>query len=159
MKNSYPFFNRYKGQLSLVAMAVQQPTLTYTNPETKKPFTHEEFVAFAEDYLGVNIIFWTTESPWLGRTPERSANAAQIAWRFTRLDRSRPGACRRSSGCRHDASGDHLGHGLPRIAQPFLRQRHELRIAAGKRASMVCFSSTGSLRNRASSKRCPVVVR
>jgi hypothetical protein len=50
MNNSYPFFNRYKGKLSLVAMAVQQP---------------EEFVAFAEDYLGVNIIFWTTESPWL----------------------------------------------------------------------------------------------
>jgi hypothetical protein len=65
MKNSYPFFNRYKGKLSLVAMAVQPPTLTYTNPETKKPFTREEFVAFAEDYLGVNIIFWTTESPWL----------------------------------------------------------------------------------------------
>jgi hypothetical protein len=65
MKNSYPFFNRYKGKLSLVAMAVQQPTLTYTNPETKKPFTREEFMAFAEDYLGVNIIFWTTESPWL----------------------------------------------------------------------------------------------
>ena len=36
MKNSYPFFNRYKGQLSLVAMAIQEPTLTYTNPETEK---------------------------------------------------------------------------------------------------------------------------
>ena len=47
MKNSYPFFNRYKGKLSLVAMAVQEPTLTYTNPETKKKFTREEFVAFA----------------------------------------------------------------------------------------------------------------
>jgi hypothetical protein len=65
MKNSYPFFNRYKGQLSLVAMAVQEPTLTYTNPETKKPFTRDEFVAFAEDYLGVNVIFWSTTSPWL----------------------------------------------------------------------------------------------
>ena len=65
MKNSYPFFNQYKGKLSLVAMAVQEPTLTYSNPETKKPFTREEFVAFAQDYLGVNIIFWTTASPWL----------------------------------------------------------------------------------------------
>jgi len=65
MKNSYPFFNRYKGKLSLVAMAVQEPTLTYTNPETKKPFTREEFVAFAENYLGVDIIFWSVTTPWL----------------------------------------------------------------------------------------------
>lgn len=65
MKNSYPFFHEYKGKLSLVAMAVQEPTLTYTNPRTKKPFTREELVAFAQDYLGVNIIFWTTASPWL----------------------------------------------------------------------------------------------
>ncbi len=64
MKNSYPFFHQYKGQLKLVAMAVQEPTLTYTNPETGKPFTREEFVAFAENYLGVDIIFWTTASPW-----------------------------------------------------------------------------------------------
>ncbi len=69
MKNSYPFFNRYKGRLSLVAMAVQEPTLTYTNPETKKRFRREEFVAFAEDYLGVDIIFWSTQSPWLKITP------------------------------------------------------------------------------------------
>jgi hypothetical protein len=65
MKNSYPFFNKYKGNLSLVAMAVQEPTLTYINPKTKKPFTKEEFVEYAENYLGVNIIFWSIESPWL----------------------------------------------------------------------------------------------
>jgi len=65
MKNSYPFFNLYKGKLDLVAMAVQEPTLTYTNPETGKKFTREEFVAFARDYLGVDIIFWSLSSPWL----------------------------------------------------------------------------------------------
>jgi hypothetical protein len=65
MKNSYPFLNRYKGKLSLVAMAVQEPTLTYTNPETGKPFTRKEFVDFARDYLGVNVIFWSLSSPWL----------------------------------------------------------------------------------------------
>ncbi len=65
MKNSYPFFNQYKGRLNLVAMAVQPPTLTYTNPETTQPFTREEFVAFAENYLGVDIIFWSTTAPWL----------------------------------------------------------------------------------------------
>lgn len=65
MKNSYPFFNQYKGKLSLVAMAVQEPTLTYKNPKTKKPFTKDEFVNYAQNYLGVNIIFWSVESPWL----------------------------------------------------------------------------------------------
>ena len=64
MKNSYPFFNKYKGRLSLVAMAVQEPTLTYTNPETKKPFTREEFLSFAENYLGVDVIFWSASAPW-----------------------------------------------------------------------------------------------
>jgi hypothetical protein len=65
MKNAYPFFNRYRGKLALVAMAVQEPTLTYTNPQTGKRFTREEFVAFARDYLGVDIIFWSVSSPWL----------------------------------------------------------------------------------------------
>ncbi|MDC8104106.1 hypothetical protein MTQ00_06085 [Chryseobacterium sp. B21-037] len=65
MKNSYPFFNQYKGQLSLVAMAVQEPTLTYKNPKTKKPFTKEEFVEYAGNYLGVDIIFWSVETPWI----------------------------------------------------------------------------------------------
>lgn len=65
MKNSYPYFHRYKGKLRLVAMAVQEPTLTYTNPATKKPFTRQEFEDFATHYLGVNVIFWSVESPWL----------------------------------------------------------------------------------------------
>jgi hypothetical protein len=65
MKNSYPFFNRYRGKLDLVAMAVQEPTLTYTNPKTKRKFTRDEFVAFARDYLGVDIIFWSVTAPWL----------------------------------------------------------------------------------------------
>lgn len=65
MKNAYPFFHRDKGQLTLVAMAVQEPTLAYLNPATGRPFTRDEFVAFAQDYLGVDIIFWSTEAPWL----------------------------------------------------------------------------------------------
>lgn len=65
MKNSYPFFNKYRGKLPLVAMAVQEPTLTYKNPKTGKPFTKGEFVRFAQDYLGADIIFWSTASPWL----------------------------------------------------------------------------------------------
>lgn len=65
MANSYPFFHRYKGKLVLVAMAVQEPTLTYKNPATGKKFTRNEFVDFARDYLGASIIFWSTSSPWL----------------------------------------------------------------------------------------------
>lgn len=65
MKNSYPFFNKYKSKLALIAMAVQEPTLTYRNPNTGKPFSKDEFVQFAEDYLGTDIIFWSTASPWL----------------------------------------------------------------------------------------------
>jgi len=65
MKNAYPFFNQYKGELSFVGMAVQEPTLTYINEKTGKPFTREEFVEFATDYLGVDAIFWSTQTPWL----------------------------------------------------------------------------------------------
>lgn len=65
MKNSYPFFNQYKGKLSFVGMAVQEPALTYKNDATGKPFTREEFTAYATDYLGVNAIFWSAETPWL----------------------------------------------------------------------------------------------
>lgn len=65
MKNAYPFFNQYKNKLPLVAMAVQEPTLIYRNPATGKPFTKDEFVQFAEAYLGADIIFWSTTSPWL----------------------------------------------------------------------------------------------
>lgn len=74
MRNAYPFFHRYKGKLPLVAMAVQEPTLRYLNPLTRKPFTHAEFVDFGTDYLGANIIFWATRSPWLKVPP--SANRA-----------------------------------------------------------------------------------
>ncbi len=61
----YVNFFLYKGRLPLVAMAVQEPTLTYINPETGKPFTRDEFISFAESYLGVNIIFWSLSASWL----------------------------------------------------------------------------------------------
>jgi hypothetical protein len=65
MKNSYPFFHSYRGKLALVAMAVQEPTLSYIDPQTGKQFTRSQFVDFATDYLGVDVIFWSKESPWL----------------------------------------------------------------------------------------------
>ena len=30
-----------------------------------KPFTRDEFEGFADDYLGVDIIFWSKDTPWL----------------------------------------------------------------------------------------------
>lgn len=65
MKNSYPFFHMYKDKLVLIAMAVQEPTLTYTNPATGRKFTKQEFQSFGRDYLGTHLIFWSTSSPWL----------------------------------------------------------------------------------------------
>lgn len=67
MKNAYPFFHRYQGKLDVVAMAVQEPTLAYINSRTKKPFTRDEFYHYAKNYLGVDIIFWSTKSPWLNQ--------------------------------------------------------------------------------------------
>jgi hypothetical protein len=57
MKNSYPFFNKYKGKIPFVAFAIQEPTRTYTNPKTGKKFTDYEFQDFAEKYLGVDVLF------------------------------------------------------------------------------------------------------
>ncbi|MFI9644856.1 hypothetical protein ACIHAA_00960 [Streptomyces sp. NPDC052040] len=65
MQNSYPFFHKYRGQLPLVAMAVQEPDFEYTNPDTGKPYTRKEFTDFGKDYLGADCIFWATSSPWL----------------------------------------------------------------------------------------------
>lgn len=74
IKNAYPFFHRYGNKLPLIAMAVQEPTLTYTNPESGRPFSKAEFVQFAENYLNADIIFWSTQSPWL--TGAKSAKPA-----------------------------------------------------------------------------------
>jgi hypothetical protein len=71
MNNSYPFFSRYKDKLSLIAMAVQEPTLTYHNPKTGKPFTKEEFEDFGRNDLGARIIFWSAAATWLKKDVPR----------------------------------------------------------------------------------------
>ncbi|MEV6670983.1 hypothetical protein [Streptomyces sp. NPDC051162] len=65
MNNAYRYLNQYRGQLGTVAMAVQEPDFNYTSPVTGKPYTRQDFVDFANDYLGADIIFWATSSPWL----------------------------------------------------------------------------------------------
>ena len=51
--------------LVLIAMAVQEPTLTYTNPATGRTFTKNELQSFGGEYLGAHLIFWSASSPWL----------------------------------------------------------------------------------------------
>jgi hypothetical protein len=68
MNNSYGFLHRYKGKLDLVAMAVQEPDLDYVDPQTGKVARRQDQQDFAADYLGANIIFWATSTPWLHAT-------------------------------------------------------------------------------------------
>ena len=63
MANSYPFFNKYNDQIQTTAIAVQEPDYTYTNPQTKKPFTVKELYDFSINYLGSDIIFWNKKEP------------------------------------------------------------------------------------------------
>lgn len=49
--------NQVEGKL-----AVPEPALT---SRTGRPCTKDERVAFADDYLGVDAVFWRIETPWL----------------------------------------------------------------------------------------------
>jgi hypothetical protein len=69
MANSYPFIRAFRDRVPLVAMAIQEPTLEYLNPQTGRPFSREEFERFAIDYLGVDDIFWSKDTPWLRTVP------------------------------------------------------------------------------------------
>ncbi|MFJ4962957.1 hypothetical protein ACIP6P_11000 [Streptomyces sp. NPDC088729] len=65
-QKSYQFIEKYKDRLPVVAMAVQEPTLTYEDPENPgHPYTRERFTDFARDALGASSIFWTVEADWL----------------------------------------------------------------------------------------------
>jgi hypothetical protein len=65
MLASYAFIRVFEDRLPIVAMAIQEPTLEYVNPETGKPFTRREFGRFAQVYLRADVIFWSKDSPWL----------------------------------------------------------------------------------------------
>ncbi|MFI1307029.1 hypothetical protein [Streptomyces sioyaensis] len=71
MQNSYPFFKKYRGQLPIVAMAVQEPDFQYKNPKTKKPYTRQEFTEFGSKTLGADGLFWATSAPWLQKPAAR----------------------------------------------------------------------------------------
>ncbi|KAH8817242.1 hypothetical protein F5884DRAFT_246117 [Xylogone sp. PMI_703] len=63
--NSYPYFDMYRDKVPISVIAVQEPDLNETNPDTGKNFTKAEFTNFATEQLGVDIIFWALSSPWL----------------------------------------------------------------------------------------------
>ena len=62
MSQSYPFFHAYPPHL-FKAMAVQSGNLRQTNPRTGAPYTVQELLDFARDYLGLDLIFWGIEDP------------------------------------------------------------------------------------------------
>ncbi|KAF9281653.1 hypothetical protein BGZ68_006510 [Mortierella alpina] len=61
MINSYHFFNETRHELSHVAMAVQSPDLGLMNPRTNQTYTLDDFKSFSQDYLGADIMFWTSQ--------------------------------------------------------------------------------------------------
>ena len=65
MKNSYPFFYKYRGKLSEVAIAIQRADYTYKNPETNDYYTFSDFYSFTQGYLGASILFWNMQEPFL----------------------------------------------------------------------------------------------
>jgi hypothetical protein len=78
MIGSYAFIRVYQDKVPVVAMAVQEPTLEYINPDTGKPFTRREFERFALVYLGVDELFWSKDSPWLKEKPPAAASPSPI---------------------------------------------------------------------------------
>lgn len=65
MNNAYPYMSRYRDKVPMSVVAVQEPDLAAINPNTSKPFTKEEFMLFAENQLGSQILFWALSAPWL----------------------------------------------------------------------------------------------
>ena len=63
MKNSYPFFHAYQGEL-YTGIAIQEPDYTYRNPNTGKYYQFSDFYDFTQHYLGADILFWNVQEPF-----------------------------------------------------------------------------------------------
>lgn len=63
MKNSYPFFHKYKGKI-LTTIAIQEPDYSYKNPATGDFYSFNDFYSFAKEFLGASILFWNVEEPF-----------------------------------------------------------------------------------------------
>jgi hypothetical protein len=62
MLQSYPFFHAYPQRL-FKGMAVQSGNLRQRNPHTGVAYTVADLLDFANDYLGLDVVFWGIEDP------------------------------------------------------------------------------------------------
>ena len=67
MNHSYRFIRDAQGSVP-TGIAVQDGNYEYKNPKTGKPITISELLAFAQDYLKVNYLFWCTQEPFYSQT-------------------------------------------------------------------------------------------
>lgn len=63
MNHSYKFLRQYSAEI-ISGAAVQDGNLEVINPKTGRKVTAKEIYDFANEYLGLNYIFWGTEEPY-----------------------------------------------------------------------------------------------
>ena len=63
MSQTYGFFKDYPDHL-VKGMAVQDGNLRQINPRTGKKNTVQDLLSFAEEYLGLDYVFWVEEEPY-----------------------------------------------------------------------------------------------
>jgi hypothetical protein len=66
MNHGYSFAQKYQGKIK-IGFAVQEGNYNQKNEQTGKQMTIEEIYGFAQNYLGVNYIFWYPEEPYFTR--------------------------------------------------------------------------------------------
>ncbi|WP_413485117.1 hypothetical protein [Shewanella baltica] len=78
MGQSYAFIKEYPAAL-VKGMAVQDGNLRQINPKTGKKNTVPDLLDFAQNYLGLDYIFWVEDEPYftdevLQQLPDIKAN-------------------------------------------------------------------------------------
>jgi len=66
MKHSYPLIRASHGIIP-TGIAVQEGNYESKNPKTGKPMSVAELMAFAQDYLKVDYLFWGTQEPFYSK--------------------------------------------------------------------------------------------
>ncbi len=63
MRNSYPLIRRIAGKVP-TGVAIQHGNYSLENPKTGQQVTVPEIVDFAQNYLMLDYVFWSTEEPY-----------------------------------------------------------------------------------------------
>ena len=66
MDNGYRFIKMCRGKIPS-GIAVQWGNYDYINPRTRNRVTLRELISFADEYLGVQYVFWSTQEPYYSR--------------------------------------------------------------------------------------------